>query len=57
MDNSPKLPDPLICKTKDIYNSRLWECLVDNAHSCLYLRISNHNFICDYADPRIFENH
>ena len=56
MDTSPKLPDSSRCKTKDISNSRLWECLVDYSHSCHYLRVSNHHFICDFPDPRMFED-
>jgi len=56
MESSSKLPDPNICTTKDISNSRLWECLVDNAKFCRYLRISNYNFICDFPDPRMFED-
>jgi hypothetical protein len=55
MDISTKLPDIQICKTKDVSNSRLWECLVDNPHSCHYLRITDYNFICDYPDPRVFK--
>ncbi len=56
MDTSPKLPDSCRCKTKDISNSRLWECLVDYSDSCPYLRVSDHNFICGFPDPSIFEN-
>jgi hypothetical protein len=50
-----RLPDPAICRTREIVSPRLMRCLVENPEACPFLTRYGGGFFCRHPDRLTFE--
>ena len=48
MEPIPKLPDPEICRTRRLYSTQYFLCLVHEPINCPYLNLVREFYICNH---------
>lgn len=48
MDQESKLPDPKVCRTRRMYDTQFYLCLVQAPINCPYLKVVREFHICNH---------